>query len=627
MNAQAIETSIQESLKQWPIKPPLPALTLSGTPALDRALAELDAQESARPMDLDEARLLAVIQRVEEHHLGRGTTLTRRELGRLAWAFDHGHGKPLHARPSFTTALGLFQEPLRPRILLGLIEGYWRTSCQDEQRLDAWAHLIARGLEGLAPGKSEVLDHWRRCAGLVFAPGRTGRLSVWLWETRDPRSRLASLWPDPAGSPRLGHRLVQEGLEAACQGLPVATNAPDLQAIEVLVTWLESLIQDARQDHVWLKRALEIVLVRLADAGQVQPIRSLLSLVIRLFNDPRLATGQSWGDIDARATQLVVGWLARRDLEFFFRALARSMDSRRHAFWMGYIDQITYTRLVLGDDVYVDPAYRAEFQKERREGRHAQMKSHPQLAALIVKIGKLTLVEFSQTGNAAYWYLDPLPIDLHASQYSVNDLKVPMRYVGPSPGGEISVQDFLVGTNWKRYNVRAVAENRFTHGGSWQGEVASYLAELGIRRPVSKPSASTTRPGQPGAGSTVNVPSTGRWKTTAVPPVAAPVTTPPKQPGSHTPAQTSRPSPEKQSPGSAPPAPKDRALDLVLDAMKEKGLEIVDMRKVGGAVWMLPGPELEFFLSRLELQGLVPRWVPGGGTATNHRPAYYVKVN
>jgi hypothetical protein len=467
VNAQAIETIIQESLKQWPIKPPLPALALSGTPALDRALAELDAQESARPKDLDEARLLAVIQRVDELHEGRGPSLTRRELGRLAWAFDHGRGKPMHARPSFMTALGLFQGPLRPRILLGLIEGYWRTSCQDDRRLDAWALLIARGLSVLAPGKSDVLDHWRRSAGLVFVPGRTERLAVWLWETRDPRTRLASLWPYPGERPRLGHRLIQEGLEAACLGLPMAANAPDLQAIEILVTWLESLIHDARQDFVWLKRALEIVLVRLADAGQVQPIRSLLSLVIRLFNDPRLATGQSWGDIDARATKLVVGWLARRDLEFFFRALARSMDPRRHAFWMGYIEQITYTRLVLGDDVYVDPAYRAEFKKERLEGRHARMTSHPQLAALIVKIGKLTLVEFSQTGNAAYWYLDPLPIDLHATRYGVNDLKVPMRYMGPSPGGEISVQDFLVGSHWKYCASAAQADNRFTHSGAW----------------------------------------------------------------------------------------------------------------------------------------------------------------
>ena len=94
----------------------------------------------------------------------------------------------------------------------------------------------------------------------------------------------------------------------------------------------------------------------------------------------------------------------------------------------------------------------------------------------------------------------------------------------------------------------------------------------------------------------MNGTSSGRWKTTEVPPVV-------------------------------PPVPTDRALDLVLEEMMRKGLEVVDMRKVGGAVWMLPGPDVEFFLSRLLIQGLKPRWVEGGGTAIGNRPAYYVKVN
>lgn len=632
MNAQDIEAIISESLKRWPIRLQFPVQGLTGTPALDNAVALLKAQQATYASGMDEARLLAVIQRVEDIHHGQGIPITRRELSRLAWAFDHGSGQPLHARACFSTALGLFQPPMRPRILLGLIEGYWRTSCRDEQRLGEWALLIARGLEGLTSDKSEVLAHWRKWSGLLFAPGRIDRLATWLWETRDPRTRLASLWPDPEEIPRLGHRLVQEGLEAACRGLPFGADGPDLDAIEILVTWLENLIQDVHQDRFWLKQALEIVLVRLAEVNHVEPIRSLLSLVTHLFNDPRLTAGHYWGDIDPRATQLVMIWLPKRDLEFFFRALALSMDPQRHAFWMNYVDQITYTRLVIGADVYLDPAYRAEFKKQDMEGRYAQMKGNSQLAALIIKIGKLTIVEFSQSGNAAYWYLEPLPIDLHARHYSVSDLKIPMRYIGPrTPRGGYTIQNYLTGAYWQRYSVASGAKNRLMHTGDWCADVARFLAQLGIQNTGTTASIHNTLSQAPKVKADAK-----NWQTQTIPsaqdnrkqvenPTAVANGTSSSDTRSGAKADAASHSSQRPS-LSAFSDPLDGALDVIVQEMRLNGLEVVDKRNVGGMCWFVAGPTVKNFMTRLELLGLKPRFSENGGAATGYRPAYYVNV-
>lgn len=137
----------------------------------------------------------------------------------------------------------------------------------------------------------------------------------------------------------------------------------------------------------------------------------LKAKVLELWGSPQIQSNHHrWLNyVDDRHLQMVAGWFAKDDLEYFFRLLQGNqfVDQSRLDFWLQYVDQISYTRIVMGPDVL--SSNQLEFREYRRlnYGRYSSLLgSQPSNNAFILKIGGYWFVEFSETGNACYVYRD-----------------------------------------------------------------------------------------------------------------------------------------------------------------------------------------------------------------------------
>jgi hypothetical protein len=73
---------------------------------------------------------------------------------------------------------------------------------------------------------------------------------------------------------------------------------------------------------------------------------------------------------------------------------------------------------------------------------------------------------------------------------------------------------------------------------------------------------------------------------------------------------------------------KTGAVQMTFDLMgclQEKGLEVVDKRASGGALWVVGGTELAPLMDELKARGIAFSRAPQGGRASRHRPAWFTK--
>jgi serine/threonine-protein kinase len=61
----------------------------------------------------------------------------------------------------------------------------------------------------------------------------------------------------------------------------------------------------------------------------------------------------------------------------------------------------------------------------------------------------------------------------------------------------------------------------------------------------------------------------------------------------------------------------------LVDYLQNRGLRVIDNRKLGGALWVIGGPELESLLKPLSFQGIRFVCKPEGARASSYRPAWW----
>jgi len=146
------------------------------------------------------------------------------------------------------------------------------------------------------------------------------------------------------------------------------------------------------------------------DHGQI-----LTKVVKDYAGDPRLSPAR-WADVDESAITVIKSWLMRDSFEMFFSVVDRVITDRpdmwadRKAFWKGYLDrgEITDAWVVLGSSIA------AEADRVRRQtgndafGQYGTLSTKygsktPQHAALMMKIGQCTIVDWSHNGRYHIW--------------------------------------------------------------------------------------------------------------------------------------------------------------------------------------------------------------------------------
>jgi hypothetical protein len=243
--------------------------------------------------------------------------------------------------------------------------------------------------------------------------------------------------------------------------LEAFSNADFLTKIPELLLLLETFPRQANEVlSACLKRYY------LTDAkSESHPL--LKTKVLDLWGSPQIQSNHNrWFNyVDDRHLQMVAGWFAKDDLEYFFRLLQGNqyVDQSRLDFWLQYVDQISYTRIVMGPDVL--SSNQLEFREYRRLNHRrysSLLGSLPSNNAFILKIGVYWFVEFSETGNACYVYRDgddSLPFSPEDSRL---DLKL-----------ELKRQDYCL--------------TRILHvGNTWQQRAEEKLIQYGIYKSLQK---------------------------------------------------------------------------------------------------------------------------------------------
>jgi hypothetical protein len=166
---------------------------------------------------------------------------------------------------------------------------------------------------------------------------------------------------------------------------------------------------------------------RYAESNVRERHQALLDYALDAWKSPQLQSSVSWSRVAPDTKRMVCGWLALEDLEDFYRVCQgdREVDERRLKYWLRFKEQISFTQILLGRSLFWSRNPDVQRFRNRKHGRLGQLTGGTiSNNAMLMRVGKLVFVEFSETGNACYPYREEhLPFKLGSSSYAVQSLR------------------------------------------------------------------------------------------------------------------------------------------------------------------------------------------------------------
>lgn len=178
---------------------------------------------------------------------------------------------------------------------------------------------------------------------------------------------------------------------------------------------------------------LSILIEKLENKISEHDRAPIQSFVLGEWQDPRIAGADvRWRGVSPEARKIFTKWLTEADLEFFFGIVAKACKdpkfAYRKAFWLAYLEHISFCRPVLHKNVerLIDANPEAiQFYNERRPPTLTE--GGPRMHAFIIQIKDYTFVEFSTAGACYVYRNSNLPFELDSADYTMNDLKNQLR--------------------------------------------------------------------------------------------------------------------------------------------------------------------------------------------------------
>lgn len=225
--------------------------------------------------------------------------------------------------------------------------------------------------------------------------------------------------------------------------------------------YLPSLIELAKSQPIYRDRIFAACLTRYSkSAFRDVPHLPLKTAAFEAWGSPQLRSRNNvWlHHVEEPVTRMVMGWFARQDLEHFFSLLqgTAQVDTARLAYWLRFVSQMSYTRVILGADARSNGGTDfTEFRKANK-GRLGYLDGGTSADnAVIMQIGNYYFVEFSKTGNACY---------VHKANSRFNPDKQTLHL-----------------SRELKDTSRDVFVAKYNHTGPWQFRFDQELLNLGIR--------------------------------------------------------------------------------------------------------------------------------------------------
>lgn len=456
----ALEYEMTSRMERWASDSTGILIELPRFPKLCRESSRLEQMfdEGIAPPPPQQQRINALAR------LRRKESLSRREWSHVSWGlYDHcgKYGLPIDEQPLFDAILGhaeaLVQSNTIPRkFWFGLLGSYFSHAAEEPEkhsnwvklrqflhtslpvllgsikREKTWSHVLRRHADLLSP-------HAGVAAGDALFEGNAGIFD-------DMRKNLPI-----ADASWLWRKIIIQHL----QRLILASD-------DNFYTRIDSTLALISHHPLFVDNVLAALLTRYASGAKRQePHEALKRFALEHWSNPQIRTAARWSVVDEDVRRMVQQWLAKADLEHFFNLLQGEggVDQQRLRYWLRFVEQISYTRIVMGADAVHNQALDFRDFREANKGRFGHLSGGARSNnAFVMRIGNDYFVEFSGTGNACYVYEgDSLPFKLDSQELHVDkDMKD------------------------RRLDKRTGKENRIRHSSGWQSEADRYLAKIGI---------------------------------------------------------------------------------------------------------------------------------------------------
>ena len=210
--------------------------------------------------------------------------------------------------------------------------------------------------------------------------------------------------------------------------------------------------------------AIKLILTRYYSCSDKSVQNQLRDYVIRsdIWKNPKLRNSgiaSKWHHVNEDIWRMVMNWVTHENLRMFFDIISGRHGARkdRFNFWLQYIKQIEFTKLVFGEETNLQRRINPEIKKlfAEEEGVYALLDSNQrELDAFIMKIADYIFVEFSMNSNAAFVY---------------ESNNIPFRLF------DKRMNDNTVGNG-----LKSAQHNKIIHNNDWQIATKNRLMRLGI---------------------------------------------------------------------------------------------------------------------------------------------------
>lgn len=178
---------------------------------------------------------------------------------------------------------------------------------------------------------------------------------------------------------------------------------PDIEFKQSIPKILDLL--NKRQDY--RDPGLRVMFDRYAKCAQTNEHKQLKEYGLEHWGSPEgyEIAGSSWAKVSSNALEMVLAWVAETNLRLFFALLKERgyADDERLDFWLGYIKQAKFTKLVLGSKSAGIVMARADLRKTFTRNGNAFAKlvgdADTNQDAFIMEINKNLIVDFSILGG------------------------------------------------------------------------------------------------------------------------------------------------------------------------------------------------------------------------------------
>ena len=222
-------------------------------------------------------------------------------------------------------------------------------------------------------------------------------------------------------------------VKSACEHLRrMETSRDDEWSLSYLQWITERVLSELTPSDAFSESVASLILSESAKRSErfQRALRSYIQSHKRL-GDPRVREcALNWRAISPEAAQRYLSWLARDSIIFFFNTILpnNNENRRRKEFWLRYHDRIKDFQVALSEaDVS-----KVKSSQASSDLLHYSRIDHPSTSAFLMKFqgysGNHVVVEFSETGNAAYVFravdFEKKGVDMRTSRFDLKrDLK------------------------------------------------------------------------------------------------------------------------------------------------------------------------------------------------------------